>query len=165
MTDDHTIQTIAPACPRPCSSCPWRLANQNSKPDPHKFFTSANLKRLWGGLRKGARMTCHPTDPRMASFAGYEALADREVTHECTGGLTLQQRELMAYQAIAEANPKGPTFKQYKQHHPNGLTLTGLRSIVERAMFGGTAFDSLTMARPDLGDAEIGYLAITAAKK
>jgi hypothetical protein len=53
---------VKPACPRACSSCPWRLSNQGSKPDPHKFYTPANLRRLWHGMRNGARMSCHPTD-------------------------------------------------------------------------------------------------------
>jgi hypothetical protein len=151
------IAEIKSACPKPCSSCPWRLANQGSKPDPHKFYTPANLTRLWKGLKDGARMSCHPTDPRMAEFAGYEALAERTVTHECAGALTLVQREMMKFQAIAEADPKGSSLKTYRKLHPKGLTRNGLISLVERSVFGGTALDSVAMALPDLNDAEIGY--------
>lgn len=157
MSDDKKV-TVKSACPKPCSSCPWRLANQGSKPDPHKFFTKGNLARLWKGLREGARMSCHPTDPRMAEFAGYESLADRDVTHECAGALTLQQREMMKFQAIAEANPKSKkTLQEYKKQHPKGLTRNGLVSLVERSVFGGTGLDSVRMSTPDLNDVEIGY--------
>lgn len=149
---------VKAACPVPCKSCPWRLANQGSKPDPHKFYTKANLARLWRGLREGARMSCHPTDPRMAEFAGYESLADRDVTHECAGALTLQQRELMKYQEIAIADPQSKkTLANYKKQHPKGLTRFGLVSLVERSIFGGTGLDSVKMSTPDLNDTEIGY--------
>jgi hypothetical protein len=152
------IVEVKSACPKPCSSCPWRLANQGSKPDPHKFYTKANLTRLWRGLRNGARMSCHPTDPRMAEFAGYEALADREVTHECAGALVVVQREMMKFQDIAQANPGGRTMlKDYKQQHPKGLTRDGLVALVERSVFGGTGLDRVKMALPDLNDTEIGY--------
>jgi hypothetical protein len=151
------IVEVKSACPKPCSSCPWRLANQGSKPDPHKFYTKANLARLWRGLRSGARMSCHPTDPRMAEFAGYEALADREVTHECAGALVITQREMMRFQGLTEANPGGAALKNYKRQHPKGLTRDGLVSLVERSVFGGTGLDRVKMALPDLNDTEIGY--------
>jgi hypothetical protein len=153
---DHFASNVEvkPACPKPCSSCPWRLANQGSKPDPHKFYAKANLARLWKGLRDGARMSCHPTDPRMAEFAGYEALADREIMHECAGALTLQQREFMKFQAIDGGRR---SLQIYKRENPKGLTRYGLIALLERATFGGSILDRVAMARPDLGDVEIGY--------
>jgi hypothetical protein len=151
-----TIQ-VKPACPKACASCPWRLANQGSKPDPHGFYTRKNLARLWKGLREGARMSCHPTDPRMAEFEGYESLAEREVAHECAGALVLTQRELMTFQDIAHADPKGNTLKAYRARRPNGLARIGLVALVERSMFGGTALDPVKMALPDLRDPDIGY--------
>lgn len=158
---DDGLHQVKSACPVPCKHCPWRLANQGSKPDPHKFFTPANLKRLWKGLRDGARMSCHPTDPRMAEFEGYEALADRDVTHECAGALVVVQREYMVFQAMCEADPKGKkTLPQYRKARPNGLTRYGLIALTERAMFGGTMLNPVAMARPNLGDVEIGYPAI-----
>jgi len=162
-TTDPALVKVEPACPVPCKFCPWRLANQGSKPDPHKFYTLANLKRLWGGLRRGAQMSCHPTDPRMAEFAGYEALADRIVTNECTGALVIMQREFMVYQGITEANPQSKkTLQMYRKQRPNGLTREGLIVLVERALLGGTILSPVKMARPDLGDKEIGYPAIDA---
>jgi hypothetical protein len=94
----------------------------------------------------------------MSDFAGYESLADRDVTHECAGALTLQQRELMKFQDIAQANPQSKTtLKDYKKQYPKGLTRNGLVSLVERSVFGGTGLDRVAMSTPDLNDVEIGY--------
>lgn len=158
---DNNLGKVEPACPVPCKYCPWRLANQGSKPDPHKFYTPANLARLWKGLRAGARMSCHPTDPRMAEFKGYEALADRASTNECTGALVIVQREFMAFQGIAEANPESKKVLQlYRKQRSNGLAREGLIALMERAMLGGTILNPIAMSRPNLGDEEIGYPAI-----
>lgn len=46
----------------PCAQCPWRTSNQGKR-HPDGWYTKANLRRLWAGLRRGERMTCHPTDP------------------------------------------------------------------------------------------------------
>ncbi len=152
---------VEPACPVPCKHCPWRLANQGSKPDPHRFYTPGNLARLWKGLRAGARMSCHPTDPRMAEFEGYEDQADREVTNECAGALVLVQREWMVFQKMCEADPKGKrTLQLYRKQRPNGLLREGLVAIMERAMLGGTVLNPVAMSRPNLADEEIGYPAI-----
>ena len=164
-TTDDGLKQVEPACPVPCKFCPWRLTNQGSKPDPHKFYEQGNLARLWKGLRDGARMSCHPTDPRMAEFEGYEALADREVTHECAGALVIVQREFMVFQALAPAHPKGKALTAYRKARPNGLTRYGLIAITERALFGGTMLNPLAMAHPNLGDEEIGYPAIARGAK
>lgn len=157
---DSGLVTIKPACPVPCAFCPWRLSNQGQK-HPHKFYTPANLRRLWKGLRNGARMSCHPTDPRMAEFEGYEALADREVTHECAGAVVLVQREFMVFQDIALANPKSrKALQMYTKQRPNGMTRNGLISIAERAIFGGTMLNPVAMSKPDLSNQDIGYPAV-----
>lgn len=150
---------VKPANPSPCSECPWRLINQGRKDDLHKFYSRGNLKRLWIGLRRGARMSCHPTDSRMAEFEGYEDLEDREITHECAGALTLQQREFMTFQQMMQASPeakRGVIFMMYRKRRPNGMTLEGLRAVVERAVFGG-AFSGVEMRSLELDNAEIGY--------
>lgn len=151
--------TIKPACPKACASCPWRTANQGSKPDPHKFYTTANLKRLWRGLRDGARMSCHPTDPRMAEFAGYESLGDRTSTNECTGGLILQQREFMLFQQMMQDAPESKTvLRDYRRERPNGMTKNGLVSLVNRVMFA--PLDRVEMSKPNLVDPEVGFALI-----
>jgi hypothetical protein len=147
------------ANPKPCAQCPWRLANQGT-PHPHGFYTKANLRRLWGGLKRGERMTCHPTDPEMAEFEGYEKTADREVTHECAGALIIVQREFMrAQRAMQEADAEGKRdgLKRYRAAHPKGLMRDGVFAVVERAMFGGSALDRLAMAKPDLNEPGIGH--------
>lgn len=93
----------------------------------------------------------------MAEFAGYEALADREDTHECAGALVLQQREVTEFQDIALADPKGPTLKTYRKLRPKGMTRNGLASVISRAMFRGTMLSGTDMSSPDLNDKEIGY--------
>lgn len=148
--------TVAAACPKACSSCPWRLANQGSKPDPHGFYTKGNLSRLWKGIRDGARMSCHPTDPRMAEFEGYESLAEREVTHECAGSLTLVLREAHRFQEIALEHSK-KVLPIYRKKYPNGLTRYGLLAVANRQIFGGTMLDKVKMVTPDLNDVEVGY--------
>lgn len=106
-------------------------------------------------------MSCHPTDPRMAEFEGYEALAVRESTNECTGALIIVQREWMVFQNLALENPKSKkTLQTYKKLRPNGMTREGLILIAERAMFGGTFLNPVAMARPNLGDEEVGYPAV-----
>jgi hypothetical protein len=165
-TTNDGLHAVEPACPVPCKFCPWRLANQGSKPDPHKFYTLGNLARLWKGLRSGARMSCHPTDPRMAEFAGYESLADRVSTNECSGALVIVQREFMVFQNMALADPENKkTLQQYRKARPNGLTREGLITLAERAMLGGTILNPIAMARPNLGDEEIGYAAVARGAK
>ena len=165
-TTSEALKQVEPACPVPCKHCPWRLVNQGSKPDPHKFYTPGNLARLWKGLRDGARMSCHPTDPRMAEFEGYEALAERDTTNECAGALVLVQREWMVFQDLCKADPQDKkTLQQYRKQRPNGLTRNGLVSVMERAMFGGSRLNPVVMSRPNLGDEEIGYAAIDRAPK
>lgn len=157
-TNTEPNAVVKPACPVPCKSCPWRISNQGSKPDPHGFFTKSNLRRLWKGLRDGARMSCHPTDPRMAEFAGYESLASRDTTHECAGALTIVQREFMKFQELAEADPKSKkTLQQYRKLYPKGLTRYGLVGIYERFVFGNSGLAGVGMSWPDLNDTEIGY--------
>jgi hypothetical protein len=90
------------AAPRPCSQCPWRVGNQERK-DRHGFYDLSNLRRLWEGLRAGERMTCHPTDPQMAEFDGYENTADRAQTRECAGALVVIQRELIRLDTATRA--------------------------------------------------------------
>ncbi|HEX7095684.1 MAG TPA: hypothetical protein VF183_07360 [Acidimicrobiales bacterium] len=147
---------IVPACPKACNACPWRLANEG-KPHPHKFYASANLARLWKALRRGGRMSCHPTDPRMAEFEGYEDTADRDETHECAGALTIVQREFSLFQALSKEDPKANALAAYRRLRPGGVTREGLISVMERAIFSGTALGGVRMTLPDLGDEAIGY--------
>ena len=145
---------IAMANPQPCSECPWRIQNQE-KEHPHGFYDAKNLKRLWKAISDGYRMSCHPTDPRMAEFAGYESCEQRETTHECAGALVLQQREVMLFQEIAKTETKA--LAAYKKQRPNGMTQHGLLSVVERAVFPGWPGEVEMRRDLDLGNKELGY--------
>lgn len=158
-TTEPTIE-VRPACPKACAECPWRIANQGKKPDPHKFYTKGNLARLWNRLRQGDRMSCHPTDPRMAEWSGYEDQGDRTTANECTGSLVVVQREFMRFQMLAtELRDAGDPVNPIRAYR-NGrarLTLTrqGIIEIINRGLI--VLPGEVPMARPDLGDTEVGY--------
>lgn len=151
---------IIRACAQPCSACPWRTENQG-KPNAHGFYTKGNLRRLWNGLKRGERMTCHPTDPEMAEFEGYEKTADRERTHECAGAQTLVQRELayfgQAAKDVEAGREDGPAFSLYKRRRgPAAMTRAGLAEHVSAALFGGTPF-ALEVRRVNIADERVSY--------
>lgn len=139
---------LVQANPEPCSACPWRLANQGRADDPHGFYEASNLKRLWDGLRTGEApgMTCHPTDPAMADFAGYEGAAARPRTAECMGSLVLLSREAKLFEAhaiaiVAEEEAsgvkarRGEAYRRYRRERGrsrNGMTLEGLGAFIMR---------------------------------
>lgn len=133
--------------PQPCAECPWRLSN-HCREHEHGFYDDDNRERLWAGLRSGEApgMTCHPTDPDMAEFEGYEKTATRVVTYECAGAVVLIQRELAIIQNIAEglgivnreATKRTSTklTDAYADFRPEGLTIVaamnfGLRTVME----------------------------------
>jgi hypothetical protein len=137
------IERVEPANPHPCDDCPWRTANFNKKPDPHKLYTVTNLKRLWRGMRKGINMTCHPTDPRMVEYEGVKAGSEDKPAHECTGSLILKLRELQKFDILCRKNPDAPNlFKLYQAFHPWGMTKAGMADLMARVVmpgFGGLA--------------------------
>lgn len=142
---------VLAALPKACAACPWRLSNQGMR-HAGGWYTPANLRRLWRGLRNGERMTCHPTDPRMNEcFGGEGTVKDDAVTHECTGSLIVAQREMMVLQGAYHSNPK-----EYARGRPGGVTTRGFVAMIERYVFGG-AFDGLPASRPDLTDPDVGY--------
>lgn len=152
------LTKVVPACPKPCAACPWRLANQGAD-HPHRFYTPGNLARLWRGLRNGSRMSCHPTDPRMAEFEGYEQTAGQEKTAECAGALVVQQREFMLFQGVIRRDPKCRALQVYAALRPRAkaMTRSGLVAMMERHVFSGTVLGGVAMTTPDLGDQEVGY--------
>lgn len=151
--------TLMPANPSPCSECPWRLANQGRR-SKNAFYTKTNLRRLWNGLRRGERMTCHPTDPRMVEFEGYEKTIDRTNTYECTGAVILVQREATKFQdqcLAAQAIGARDGLRRYLRAHPRGLLRDGILVVVEGVAFSGLFNRELRMATPDLNNTTIAY--------
>jgi len=135
----------------PCSYCPWRKENQGKR-TPGGWYTKKNLQRLWAGLRRGERMSCHPTDPRMnheehVCPKGYKPAQDGNTPKECMGGLILQQREVTLAQELENPN-------SYFKERPQGMTRRGIGRFIERAVFG----DAIgPMPRPNIADKSIYY--------
>ena len=149
MTDQREVK---PANPLPCSACPWRRENQGKR-HPGGWYSLKNLKRLWSGLRRGVAMSCHPTDPRNPVPEGMPTPNVGDATHECTGALILQQRELM----LAQENFHSDT-REYRKARPFGMPRAGFAQLVARALFGGTiALPGQAMARPNLNERSVFY--------
>lgn len=152
-SDTATATTPDPAA---CRACPWRLSNQG-KPHPDGWYTKKNLMRLWAGLRRGERMSCHPTDPEnpvseQAQARGYRPAPDHADTRECMGSLVLTQREVMLLDREHGADPR-----RDRRARTRGLTRDGIASLIERVMFGGSVLGGQPMPRPNLNDPDIGY--------
>lgn len=156
-------RAFEPPNPKPCAHCPWRLSNAGRE-NQHGFYTKSNLRRLWNGLRKGNRMTCHPTDPHMSGFAGYEVTAGREVTHECAGAAIMVQRELHHFQECAkaaEAESRDDGFARYKRLRGGAaMTRDGLIYAVQVLLFGHVPppfGEGLATRQMGLNDPDVGY--------
>jgi len=145
MAEPHTTPTTArravvSAAPRPCAHCPWRTEHHGRRTS-HGFYRVSNLRRLWAGLRAGERMTCHPTDPDMAEFEGFEQTARCEHTQECAGSLILIQRELTRFRAAAnQAKANGGTAlsRYHAAVGEHGLTREGLAAHLFALLAGAT---------------------------
>lgn len=142
----------------PCADCPWRTSNQGKR-HPGGWYTKANLQRLWSGLRRGERMTCHPTDPDNPVPEGWRKAPLGRATAECTGALILQQREMQRVSDILEA---GGALSDYRRAHPRGLTQFGVAKLVGELLFGGApVIGSLEMSKPDLNSPDVSYERLT----
>lgn len=152
---------IAPACATPCAACPWRTANHGRR-HPDGWYTKTNRDRLWAGMRRGARMSCHPTDPENPVPEGAREVPADVVTRECAGVLVLIQREMAVIDQIADDAAHGQEIaRRYRQLRPRGLTLEGITSNIHRIMLsridgGLERFGALPMTKVDL-DLEVGH--------
>ena len=77
-----------------CATCPWRREH-HGKPHPAGWYTLANLRRLWNGIRSGAApgMVCHSTDPASAQYGSTKPVPETATPRECGGALALMYRE------------------------------------------------------------------------
>lgn len=117
-----------------CASCPWRRSNAGKKAakvEGEKFawYSTANLRRLWSGIRRGERMTCHPTDSRQKQLNGKFVSPDVQ-TFECTGATILVQREMAIFQSDF-----GGDIKAYRRDRPNGITKACMVGLINRMLF------------------------------
>lgn len=143
---------FAPAT-SPCGQCPWRTENQGTR---HRdgWYTKKNLRRLWAGLRRGERMTCHPTDP---DNPGGRVLPDSVTTKECAGAQILVQRELHRLGELIEANVPDP-WGVYLTTNPRGLTKVGASLSAMNVQWGGVMPGTLAVGRVDLNDETISFV-------
>lgn len=121
-----------------CEQCPWRTANQGKK---HKFgfYTKANLRRLWNGLRTGNAQSCHMTDPSHPEHIAVGAKPDSKA-QECPGSVILIHREI-ARLAGEEKCVDGPALDRYLKTRKKGLTNEGILFwIVQRIQMAGVPF-------------------------
>lgn len=144
--------TIRPG--QPCPPCPWLVAN-HGKPHPDGWYTKRNRDRLWVGLRRGERMSCHPTDPSnpvsdKATAAGYRPAPEHAAVRECVGALVLQQRELQILSDL------GGHLPLYRSRRPKGLLRAGVTRLVQRLLFGGLPNTEPGMPKPNL-NAPVGH--------
>lgn len=149
---------IAPACTTPCAACPWRTANHGRR-HPDGWYTKANRDRLWAGMRRGALMSCHPTDPENPTPEGVREVPADVVTRECAGILVLVQREMNLIDRIA-ATTTQDLARRYRQLRSRGLTLEGITANIHRIMMSRISepdrFGVLPMTKMDL-DLEVSH--------
>lgn len=160
ITAAHTpsVQPGPEHAPAPCQWCPWLLDNHTRR-HPDGWYTKANRRRLWAGLRRGESMACHPTDPtnpvsQAARAAGYRPAPPHSQVRECTGALVLVQREAQIFSDLAGS------VADYRRLRRNGLVREGLIRIVERYLFGGTPFGGRKLPKPDL-NAPVGHTGLS----
>lgn len=105
---------VDPPHATPCAACPW-LTGNHRRPHPEGYYTDANRRRLWNGLRTGEApgMTCHPTDPEN------QPVKDVQRTRECAGAVILAQRELTAFEASGN-------LAEYRRGRKLAMTREGL---------------------------------------
>lgn len=125
---------------RACEQCPWRLSNQGKK-HAYKFYTMANLKRLWNQIRRGGKpQGCHLTDPSHPDHvaAGCKPGA---VARECPGSVLVVTREIkrMADENNVIGENAVPRYLAMRKRH--GLTKTGIYYwLIERIKFANVPF-------------------------
>lgn len=134
----------APAADHPCQACPW-LTKNHGKRHPDGWYTKANRRRLWAGLRQGEMMSCHATDPSNPVPTGRQPVPADTTTRECAGAHVLLQREVSTINALVAANDDPAAgWSAYYSARRRGLTRIGAL----RYMVRGTALSEGSTHRP-----------------
>lgn len=91
-----------------CATCPFRGSN-HGKRHPAKWYTKANLTRIWNGIRlnKAPGMVCHSSDPNSKNYGSIKDVPETAVKHECGGLLQLIYREFTLLNTVK-------TYKEYQ---------------------------------------------------
>lgn len=125
---------------RACEQCPWRLANQGKK-HAYKFYTMANLKRLWSQIRKGgAQQSCHLTDPSHPDHIA-SGCKETAVARECPGSVIVVTREIKRMATADNTITPELATRYSAERKRHGLTKQGMRYwLIDRIQFGGVPF-------------------------
>lgn len=111
-----------------CATCPWIKANQGRRiPEvdrPAGWYTKANLRRLWTGLRHGHEMICHSTDPTANTYGGKPGIKPGK-EQVCAGALTLLIQNI---NAVSRGEP---------QPHQPPLSKRCITKMLEQHLFNG----------------------------
>jgi hypothetical protein len=116
----------------PCATCPWLRENHGKvNPADPSWYTLANAKRLWNGIRQGEAMICHATDPESADYGGKGAKPGHE--RMCVGMLVLVAR---TFKMLGTTKPA-----EYKKGAGGKMRMTprGILAWIERFTFRGSA--------------------------
>lgn len=133
-------ETIA-KCSVPCAQCPWRTANQGKR-TPWGFYSKANLKRMWSGIRRaygGEAQSCHPTDTSHPDHIAAGAKGDKPV--ECAGSVIVVMRELQKLADEDNCITPESCDKYLAETKGFGLTRAGIQHwALYRYQLGGVPF-------------------------
>lgn len=150
---------MKPAMSKPCQACPWRISNQGKR-HPGGWYTKKNLARLWAGMRRGERMTCHPTDETNPLPPGFDPVPEHVEVHECAGALVLKQREFMRAQEVVL---RTGSFAEYRRASPRGITQDGMARQISDEMpapFGNASENCPAPRHLDLLTEDVGWEAV-----
>lgn len=114
---------------RVCETCPWLTKNHGRKHHAG-WYTKANLKRLWNGLRSGdcPGVVCHSTDPARVLYGGVTPVSPGTEKRQCAGAL------LVIFKHMNEISKSKPWV--YKANHPLPMKRSGIAHWVQRYLFG-----------------------------
>lgn len=117
----------------PCATCPFVRTNFG-RPNPEGYdpkaaeeanpgqrffdwYSTANLRRLWLGIRSGEAMICHATDPGASCYGYDKKTAAPGNERPCVGALAVILLHLKFVERFVHANPKakpGEVLKAYR---------------------------------------------------
>ncbi|MDE8667998.1 hypothetical protein PY310_05295 [Pseudarthrobacter sp. H3Y2-7] len=130
--DNFTERCMEPAGPQPCQECPWRKINRGRSHPDQAPYTDDWLTTKWRSVSQdGNIFACHLFDAGALHYseeikaAGFKKPADIGARKECAGMVAMVTREL-------EAIIASPSFEEYRQERPYGLTQESLDYFAAR---------------------------------
>ncbi|MDQ0824309.1 hypothetical protein QFZ60_000482 [Arthrobacter sp. B2I5] len=130
--DSFADRCMEPAGPQPCQECPWRKINRGRSHPDQAPYTDDWLTTKWRSVSQdGNNFACHLFDAGALHYsdelkaAGFKKPADIGARKECAGMVAMVTREL-------EAIIASPSFEEYRQERPYGLTQESLDYFAAR---------------------------------